>query len=457
VYGIEHDNQLLYRYACEYEMTYVSFSRTPHYVLSAYADGSVIMHDLVKKGVIGQYHYASLARKIIISQDKAYIASIHDDNTIVVYSVQEKKNLCEISHVHPEENLFSINIDFFMFSPDNRYVALGCSCGKVIVYDIQKNKKIFVNAHERRITGLLFSKDGSKIFSSAKEKVVEVDIQKAFRASIRETVYLTHASKGSVWWVYEPDFHVRHMKLSKDKKLLAVSGFYDVILYNIISRQEIVGLDYLEDNDNEDELELRVNGTLFANYKNQLLIFGEYFDDEGEETGHSSLSIIDLKDLLFSKEEEFKEAATFDFDESLYGVFFSKSGRFLAVIGKSVHVFDLEILKEVYSYRLGFAISDEDPELLDIRFSGRFSRDMDKLVLVNNDKLSVLKISSDIFFKEKTAMLEKPKVSLFKRNLFALTEQVTEEKSKKNIKNNKKFTDIIIKTTSEKKPNTKFS
>jgi len=541
VYDLEGCSELIYRYENRQGLTFLFCPKMKNHIISGYKNGLVILHDLKKSEICASYSHEAYLEEAKISKNNRYITSIHRDNKIVIFDMQEKKIICKIHHDHtnPNREIPPIDSDFLIFSSDSRYVSFGCSCGKVIIYDIETEKTVSVFAHEKSVNGLLFSQDNKRIFVSADkvDKVIEIDIEGAFFVSIRGNAHLTTVpNRRTWWWEYEPGFYVRSLKKYKDNTFLMVTGTYDIVLYNMHSREVESHLDYfkpyeeveeeelqdpvedqdimngeevnefvgdlidnlrrvadefgridVEDDEEEGEEALRdgagtppqenqeeeleaeedeeeegedlhkITCTFFSKCKKHLLVFGKYYNLGHDISRYSFLDIVDINSILDKVAGKIDVLASFDFDEKLYGLnvgnyFFSKSGRFFAFIGKFLHVFDLEELCEVYRYRLGYN-SDARPSMLDVSFDGNFTQDMDKLIIVNNNKLTLLKSSSDLFIKEKVAMARRLSRSFYRKRLFSLTDTSnSEEESREKIKDGKKFTDVIIKTVSERAP-----
>jgi WD40 repeat protein len=208
----------------------VAFRPQGEYLVSAGADGKVILWDLrtrrpvfTRKGHEGKY--IGLANAVAFSSDGQTFAAPNDENSVTLWSVADGSEVCTLSG--PAGLVGSV-----AFSPDGRWLAAGSFDKKVHIWNIQKKdaKPRILEGHMRPVSAVAFSPiDGRYIASASYDRLAKV-----WDVTTGESVSTLRAHVGLVV----------DLAFTPDGKRLATVGHEDAVvkLWDPWTEREILSL-----------------------------------------------------------------------------------------------------------------------------------------------------------------------------------------------------------------------
>jgi len=113
-------------------------------------------------------HSRGLVKWSVFAPDNIHLASI-DDRLLKVWNIQTGK----------ETLTLKVNGDSAAFSPDGKFLAVGCEFGVLRVWDLERNRKVFVGrAPMDTIISIYFSPDGQRVLCGSKDSRIRIwDLQ----------------------------------------------------------------------------------------------------------------------------------------------------------------------------------------------------------------------------------------------------------------------------------------
>lgn len=110
----------------------------------------------------------SIPQQAGFSSDSKYFAMGYPEGRVVVYEVAT-------GDVFTEYQLNSGHVYCTVFQPGGHLLASGDGNGQIVTYDYMERKEIgIVEAHDKTLTAITFSKDGSLLISGGKDKTIKI-------------------------------------------------------------------------------------------------------------------------------------------------------------------------------------------------------------------------------------------------------------------------------------------
>lgn len=129
---------------------------------------------LVTIEVSAKYRHVADGLSIAVNNNLVYIAGAGKD--LLIYQLPEQSlNEIDLRKLSPDAHdvhtVQQIQATVVTFSPDQRYVAVGCADGLVQIQDLSSNETDFRSVHgPSGVQNLSFSADSSLLFSTGSER-----------------------------------------------------------------------------------------------------------------------------------------------------------------------------------------------------------------------------------------------------------------------------------------------
>ena len=169
----------------------VAFSPDGMFLASGRENGSVRLLSLLdKQDLIPPIQHSGKVNMVGFSPDGDLMATASDDRSIRIWNIAEQKQLTQLSG-------HTGGVKVIAFSPDGKHLASGDEFGKVYLWKVSNGKKIdpiieyneyikreelddvnIKTVHRTEILAMVFSKNGVKLISECREKLITWDLSK---------------------------------------------------------------------------------------------------------------------------------------------------------------------------------------------------------------------------------------------------------------------------------------
>jgi len=201
---------------------------------------------------------------LVFSPDGRLLASASDDGTIILWDMEERKNLAALRHG------YGYGVSHLSFSPDGNLLASACGDGTIILWDVKKQQNLAAlhGGYSKRVDHLSFSLDGRLLAWTRDDKMITLwDVEKrqnlaALRGHSGRVEYLSFSPNGNllalgdkaiILWDVEKQKklatlrghsrRVEHLSFSPDGNLLAsASDDETIILWDVEKQKKLATL-----------------------------------------------------------------------------------------------------------------------------------------------------------------------------------------------------------------------
>jgi WD40 repeat protein len=175
----------------------VAFSPTGSLLAASGPSGAIRLWELERRRLVGELFHTNYVTRLSFSPDGRHLASTHPTSGVWVWDLESR----EAIRRYPDFRSLGAHGGPICFSPDGRYLAVGCDSGHIGILDWAANRVVAdIPAHDQPIKSLAYSPDGKLLASGSGFSADEIRL---WNPATRE---LAGSLTGHRSWVCELQF-----------------------------------------------------------------------------------------------------------------------------------------------------------------------------------------------------------------------------------------------------------